>query len=159
MDDFRTQSIIASLSLEEANNLIMNRARQFVNQLIDKRGNDRPPFLPEEYASLRGIKEIVREDLGKVSGMLLRFPDGYVIKVNNKHNLARQNFSCAHEIDHDLLRELKITLNTETEANRRNAASMTFSNFFLFIERNSCRDLKRTTLHNPLRFRVSSYLC
>ena len=113
MDDFNNQSSPVSLSLEEANSLIMERARQFVNQLIDKRGNDKPPFSPEEYASLQGIKKIVREDLGKVSGMLLRFHDGHVIKVNQKHNMARQNFSCAHEIAHNLLRELKITLDTE----------------------------------------------
>ena len=113
MDDFNNQSSPVSLSLEEANSLIMERARQFVNQLIDKRGNEKPPFSPEEYASLQGIKKIVREDLGKVSGMLLRFHDGHVIKVNQKHNLARQNFSCAHEIAHNLLRELKITLDTE----------------------------------------------
>ena len=113
MYDFNNQLSPVSLSLEEAYSLIMNRARQFVNQLIDKRGNDKPPFSPEEYASLLGIKKILREDLGKVSGMLLRFHDGHVIKVNKKHNLTRQNFSCAHEIAHDLLRELKITLNTE----------------------------------------------
>ncbi len=113
MDDFNNQSLPVSLSLEEAYSLIMERARQFVNQLIDKRGNENPPFSPEEYASLQGIKKIVREDLGNVSGLLLRFHDGHVIKVNQKHNLARQNFSCAHEIAHNLIRELKIELDTE----------------------------------------------
>ena len=111
--DLYNQSAPPSLSLEQATNLIIERAKQLANQLVEQRGHEKPPFSPEEYASLQGIKKIVREDLGKVSGMLLRFHDGHVIKVNKKHNLARQNFSCAHEIAHNLLRELKITLDTE----------------------------------------------
>jgi len=102
-----------SLNLEQANSLIIERARQLVHQLIENRGHDNPPFLPEEYAPLQGIKKIVKEDLGNVSGLLLRFHDGPVIKVNKNHNSARQNFSCAHELAHHLIRELKLELNTE----------------------------------------------
>jgi len=97
-----------SLNLEQATSLIIERARQLVNQLVEDRGHDKPPFSPEEFAHLQGIKEIVKEDLGETSAVLLRFHDGYVIKVNQNHNLARQNFSCAHEIGHILFSELKL---------------------------------------------------
>jgi len=112
-DSFTTQVVPLSVNLEQATSLIVERARQLVNQLIEDRGHDKPPFLPEEFARLQGIRKIVKADLGKVSAVLLRFYDGYVIKVNQNHNLARQNFSCAHEIGHTLLSELKLELNTE----------------------------------------------
>ena len=108
-----TQLTTESVSLEQATELIIERARQLVKQLIDNRGHDKPPFLSEEFARLLGFKKIVKADLGKTSAVLLRFHDGPVIKVNQNHNLARQNFSCAHEIAHNLLRELKIELDTE----------------------------------------------
>ncbi len=95
-------------NLEEATSLIIERAKQLVNKLIEDRGHDKPPFLPAEFARLQGIKEITKEDLGEQSGVLLRFHDGPMIKVNQKHNLARQNFSCAHEIGHTLLNELNL---------------------------------------------------
>ena len=107
-----SQLVPVSLNLEQATSLIVERAKQLVNQLIEKRGHDKPPFSPEEFAHLQGMK-IVKADLGETSAVLLRFHDGYIIKLNQKHNLARQNFSCAHEIGHNLLRELKIELNTE----------------------------------------------
>jgi len=97
-----------SLGLEQATDLIVERARQLVNQLVEQRGHGRPPFLPAEYTRLLDIKEIVRADLGELSAALLRFHDGYVIKVNKDHSLARQNFSCAHEIGHALLSELNL---------------------------------------------------
>lgn len=97
-----------SLNFEEATSLIVERAKQLVNRLIEHRGHDRPPFLPAEFSRLQGIERIVKADLGKTSALLLRFHNGYVIKVNQSHNLARQNFSCAHEIGHILVSELKL---------------------------------------------------
>lgn len=97
-----------SLNFEQDTSLIIERARQLVNRLIEHRGHDKPPFLPEEFARLQGIKKIVKADLGETSAALLKLHDGYVIKVNQSHNLARQNFSCAHEIGHTLLSELKL---------------------------------------------------
>jgi len=96
------------VNLEQATSLITERARQLVNRSVEQRGHENPPFLPEEFARLQGIKKIVKEDLGETSAVLLRFHDGYVIKVNQNHNLARQNFSCAHEIGHILFSELKL---------------------------------------------------
>lgn len=96
------------LNFEEATSLIVERARQLVNQLVEQRGHDKPPFLSEEFARLQGIKKIMKEDLGEQSAVLLRFHDGPMIKVNQRHNLARQNFSCAHEIGHTLLNELNL---------------------------------------------------
>ncbi len=97
-----------SLNFEEATSLIIERAKQLVNRLIEDRGHDKPPFLSAEFARLQGIKKIVKADLGETSAVLLRFHDGYVIKVNQNHNLARQNFSCAHEIGHTLVSEPKL---------------------------------------------------
>jgi len=119
-----------SLNLEQATSLIIERARQLVNRLIEQRGHETPPFLPEEFARLQGIKEIVKTDLGKVSAILLKLHDGDIIKVNANHHPVRQNFSCAHEIGHSLLRELRIELDTENieyrtfnpEARRRSLA-------------------------------------
>ena len=96
-----------SANLEQATSLIVERAKQLVDQLIKDRGHDTPPFSPEEFARLQGI-EIVKADLGETSAVLLRFNDGPVIKVNQNHNLGRQNFSCAHEIGHTLLSKLKL---------------------------------------------------
>jgi len=103
-----SQAVPLSLNSEQATSLIIERARQLVNQLVEQRGHDKPPFLPEELARLQGIKRIEKADLGGTSAVLLRFHDGYVIKVNQNHNLARQNFSCAHEIGHILFSELKL---------------------------------------------------
>ncbi len=107
-DDPANQLALVSLNSEQATSLIVERARQLVNRLVEDRGHDKPPFLPEEFARLQGIKKIVKADLGKTSAILLRFQDGYVVKVNQNHNLARQNFSCAHEIGHTLFSELKL---------------------------------------------------
>jgi len=97
-----------SLGSKQATNLIIERARQLVNQFIEQRGHDKPPFLPEEFAHLQGIKKIEKADLGGASAVLFRFHDGYVIKVNQKQSIARQAFSCAHEIGHTLFSELKL---------------------------------------------------
>jgi len=107
-DGTARQESPVSLNLEQATSLIIERARQLVNRLIEDRGHDKPPFLAEEFARLQGIKKIVKTDLGKTSAVLLRFNDGPVIKVNQNHNLGRQNFSCAHEIGHILFSELKL---------------------------------------------------
>ncbi|MBA7705060.1 hypothetical protein ES703_113884 [subsurface metagenome] len=107
-DDSINQSGLVSLNSEQATSLIIERAKQLVNQLIEDRGHDKPPFLSAEFARLQGIESIVKADLGKTSALLLRFHDGDIIKVNQSHNLARQNFSCAHEIGHVLVSELKL---------------------------------------------------
>jgi len=103
-----TQLTTESVSLEQATELIIERAKQLVNRLVEDRGHDKPPFLPEEFARLQGIKPIVRANLGKTSAVLLRFHNGDVIKVNEKHHPVRRNFSCAHEIGHTLFTELKL---------------------------------------------------
>jgi Zn-dependent peptidase ImmA (M78 family) len=95
-------------NLEQSTSLIIKRARQLVSQLVEHRGHERPPFLSEEYARLLGIKRIEKADLGEVSAILIKLLDGDVIRVNQNHNLARQNFSCAHEIGHALLSELNL---------------------------------------------------
>jgi len=107
-DSFTSQVVPLSLNLEQATNLIVERARQLVNQLVEQRGHDKPPFLPGEFARLQGIKRIEKADLGETSAVLLRFHDGYVIKVNQNHHPFRQNFSCAHEIGHTLFSEPKL---------------------------------------------------
>jgi len=99
---------IMPLNSEEATSLIIERAKQLVNQLIECRGHNKLPFLPEEFSHILDIRKIVKADLGGTSAILLRFHDGYVIKVNGNHHVVRQNFSCAHEIGHILFSELKL---------------------------------------------------
>ncbi len=96
------------LSSKEATSLMIEKAKQLVNQLVDCRGHDKPPFLPEEYSSLVNIKEIRKTHLGDTSALLLKFHDGHVLKVNQDHYPVRQNFSCAHEIGHILFSDQKL---------------------------------------------------
>jgi Zn-dependent peptidase ImmA (M78 family) len=103
-----------SLSAEQATKLMIEKAKLAVIKLIEKRGHAEPPFMSEEYMDLFGIKSIVKADLGSTSGLLLRFQDGYVIKVNQKHSLTRQNFSCAHEIGHILFSGLQLERYVQT---------------------------------------------
>jgi hypothetical protein len=62
---------------------------------------------------LLGIKRIEKADLGEVGAVLVRFRGAQVIKVNQTHNPGRQNFSCAHEVGHALLSELKLEARLE----------------------------------------------
>jgi hypothetical protein len=96
------------LSSKEATSIIIAKAKQLVNQLVDYRGHDKPPFLPKEYSRFVNIREIQKTNLGDTSGLILKFHDGYVIKVNQDHYQVRQNFSCAHEIGHILFSDLKL---------------------------------------------------
>jgi len=97
-----------SINLEQATSLIIERARQLVDRLIEQRGSDKPPLLPEELASLLGIKKIMKAEIGEASAVLLRLHDGQVIKLNQNHNKNRQNFSCAHEMGHILFDKLDL---------------------------------------------------
>ena len=96
-----------ALSLEEATDFVIKRARELVEELVRRRGRQEPPFLSEEYAPLQGIKETVKTNLGEPSAVLIRSIGGHIIKVNANHHPVRQNFSCAHEIGHTLLDELE----------------------------------------------------
>ena len=100
------------VTFEDAMNLAICRAKELVSCLIKERGHAKPPFRPEELANLRGLTKILKADLGNVSAVLLRFASGGVIKVNQRDNQMRQNFSCMHEIAHDILHELKLQLDT-----------------------------------------------
>lgn len=95
------------VTMGNASEFMIKRARELVNRLIECRGREGPPFLAEEYAPLQGIKKIERADLGELDALLLRLPDGYVIKVNSNHSQVKQNYSCAHEIVHTFLHELE----------------------------------------------------
>jgi len=97
-----------SLNSEQATSLIVGRAKQIVNRVIEDRGHDKPPFLPQEFCRLMNIKKMMKADLGELSAVLLRFNDGHVIKVNSNHHPVRQRFSCAHEIGHLFFDELKL---------------------------------------------------
>ena len=96
-----------SLNIEQSTNIIIERAKQLVSQVIELRGSDTPPFRPDEYASLKGVTTIIKADLGQTSGMLLRLPNSHIIKLNSSHHPVRQNFSLAHEIGHILLDEIE----------------------------------------------------
>ena len=62
------------------------------------------PVPVERLVSGYGI-EVKRGDLGDVSGLLLREPDGAVIGVNSTQSKVRQRFTIAHEFGHFLLHE------------------------------------------------------
>lgn len=104
------------LNPEQARSTIIKRAKQLVYDVIAERGHDNPPFSPADYGKILGVREIVQQDFGKskLSGMLLKFHDHYVIKLNKNQNLARQNFSCAHELGHILFTELQLGFYTQT---------------------------------------------
>jgi len=103
-----TKGMAVCLNSERATSLIIERAGRLVDRLIVQRGHDKPPFPSEEYARLLGIKRIEKTDLGEASAVLLKLHDGDIIKVNATHAPVRQNFSCAHEIGHILLSELRL---------------------------------------------------
>lgn len=69
-------------------------------ELLEKSGIANPPFLPERYAHLQGIKKITKTDLGRIDALLIRLEDGYEVKLNVLRHPVRQNFSLAHEIAH-----------------------------------------------------------
>ncbi|MFH1788267.1 MAG: ImmA/IrrE family metallo-endopeptidase [Candidatus Altiarchaeota archaeon] len=96
------------MTLEQAQQLIVKRAKEVVSQLINRRGHDRPPFTPQEYSPLVGISKIEKADLGDVGAVLLRFYDKTVVRTNKNDSRLRQNFSFAHEIAHILYSELKL---------------------------------------------------
>ncbi len=56
-------------------------------------------------ARAQGVVEILPSGMSADAG-IMRLPQGYVIRVNERHSAARQRFSCAHEIGHTLLFEL-----------------------------------------------------
>jgi Zn-dependent peptidase ImmA (M78 family) len=97
-----------TLNSKQAFPLILEQAKELVKRVIETRGNNTPPFLPEEFAALKHVTRIAEADLGKASGLLLKMRSGYLIKVNQNHHPVRKSFSCAHEIGHILFNELKL---------------------------------------------------
>ena len=122
------------ISLEQATTLVIEQAKKLVDLLINTRGHDNPPFLCEEFARLKGIKEIVKSDLGELSAVLLGFSDGPLIKINEKHSVVRQNFSCAHELGHLLINELGL------ESRLENVQFRTFNSHRPKIPRANARE-------------------
>ena len=92
---------------DELGRLLKQRANELICRLIGSSGRQHPPYSVVELAALQGIKSIEKADLGKMDAVLLRQPDGYVVKVNSNHHPFRQNFSCAHEIAHILLHDIE----------------------------------------------------
>lgn len=101
------------INFDQAADLITRRSKLLTDEIIKRRGHDRPPFSPYEFTGLLHIKQIVETDLGDMGAMLLRHNDGYLIKVNANDPMSRQNFSLAHEIGHILLDELSETSRLE----------------------------------------------
>jgi Zn-dependent peptidase ImmA (M78 family) len=95
------------VTIDEVGRLLKQRANELICRLIDSSGRQGPPYSIVELAALQGIKRIEKADLGKTDAVLLRQPDGYVVKVNSNHHPFRQSFSCAHEIAHILLHDIE----------------------------------------------------
>lgn len=104
-DGTTSQGLALPVSVDEATDFVIKRARELVGELVKQRGREGPPFLAEEFAPLCGIR-VVKTDLGETDALLIRHQDGYIIKINSSHHPVRQNFSCAHEIGHTILHEL-----------------------------------------------------
>ena len=96
-----------SLNFKDIANFMISRSRELVNEFCKQKGNEEPPFLAEKLAHLKGIRQIVKTDLGKIEALLITQHDGYIIKVNINSPPTRQNYSCAHEIGHTFLHELE----------------------------------------------------
>jgi len=101
------------MDVDKANKLIAEAASQLVSRLIESRGHDTPPFSPEEYARLLGMK-IVKANLGKVNAALVESGEGYIIRVNESDIPTRQRFSCAHEIGHVLFNQVGLETHVRT---------------------------------------------
>jgi Zn-dependent peptidase ImmA (M78 family) len=84
--------------------------KQQARKLIESSGMEKPPFSIERLAMLQGIKKIIRTDLGRLDGLLIKLEEGYLIKLNSMRPSCRQNFSCAHEIIHTFFDDPKIAL-------------------------------------------------
>lgn len=107
------QALPLSPGTETATDLAVERASELVMRLVKLKGGESVPFLAEEFADMLGI-EVKKEDLGidsprlrPLGALLLRRPNGYVIKVNSSQSWVRQNYSCAHEIGHVILDEME----------------------------------------------------
>lgn len=101
MPNYVDKTYRVSRTLDEGVDFTTRRAQT----LLKESGITGPPFLPEYMASLQRVKRITKEDLGELSGLLLPVPGGFEIKLNAKHSIERQNFSCAHEIGHTFFSE------------------------------------------------------
>ncbi len=97
-----------AFDLETADEFVVRRSTELVQQLVELRGRAEPPFLAKEFASLQGVNTVIEADLGDMSGVLLKSREGYIMKLNTNHHPLRQNFSCAHEVGHTILHELNM---------------------------------------------------
>lgn len=107
------------VNAEQVANDIIEQAAEIVRIAVDERGHANPPFSASQYARLLGI-QVVGGDLGETSAVLLRLRDGYRIVVNQSHDVARQNFSCAHELGHVLLNRMEVAAIESTAFRRFN---------------------------------------
>lgn len=102
--------VLTKVKLRNTDVMLNNSVRYFKNralQLLNTSGLSTPPFLPRHYAHFQGIKRIVNEDLGNISGLLIPLREGFEIKINATHSPQKQNYSCAHEIAHTFFLEEK----------------------------------------------------
>ena len=113
-NEVMSSQVPLDIDSEGLGRLLTKRASDLVNRLIDSTGRREPPFSVEELAALQGVRKIEKTDLGETGALLLRLPDGYVIKVNANQHPFRQNFSCAHELGHTLLHELERKSTTDS---------------------------------------------
>jgi Zn-dependent peptidase ImmA (M78 family) len=123
-----------SVSVDEATDFVIERARELFCELVKQRGNSEPPFTAREYAALRGISKIEQADLNDAGAILVRHYDSYIIKINMRHHPNRQNFSCAHEIGHTIIHELNRPIDISCDE-YRSSSSNTIDRYKLFYER------------------------
>lgn len=78
--------------------------KSIARELLDQYEVSDPPVPVERLAKAEGIRLVLKDLEGDISGFLLRQDDGSpVIGVNSHHPRVRQRFTVAHELGHYLL--------------------------------------------------------
>lgn len=78
------------------------KIQRLVEQILDQHHISSPPVDVHLIAKSKGV-QIIKGDLGDVSGILFRERNRTLIGVNATHASTRQRFTVAHEIGHLIL--------------------------------------------------------
>lgn len=69
------------------------------HQIVDRSGQQYPPFNPAHMARLCGVK-LIRQVSMSQSGRIVPVVGGFVIELNISETRPRKRFTCAHEVAH-----------------------------------------------------------
>ena len=141
-------------------NYLNSCLKNLLDEYINEYKKDGPPFLAEEIAEIRKVKEIQRVEMNH-DGLLIPVKGGFIIQLNKRHPYAKQNYTCAHEVAHTFFYDLNrdppkkiINLENEVEEYLCNliAARMLIPEEYL-------RDVKRKVPSIQLLIELSNKFC